>query len=130
MPAMIIETMTAGPACFPAACPVSTKIPVPMIAPMPSIVRSSPVSAFFRWPAPVSSASAMIFEIGLVAKSDIKASYKLRNLRRFRFRALRGQISPNEIHRNAGKHDHKTRPRRGGLENEQHDKYDACTNAI
>src|SRR5918995_3197228 len=34
------ETMMAGPAWFAAAVPVSTKIPVPMIAPMPKSVRS------------------------------------------------------------------------------------------
>src|SRR5262245_58961535 len=127
---MIIEMITAGPACFPAAWPVNTKIPVPMIAPMPSVVRSNALRAFFKWPSPLSSASEMIWLIGLVAKSDIKASYKLRNLGLFRFRALRGQISPNEIHRNAGKHDHKTRPSSGRLVNEQNDKNDACPNAI
>ena len=66
--------MTAGPACLPAACPVKTKIPVPMMAPTPSMVRSSEVSVFFRVCSPVSAASAMIFEIGLVAKSDIETS--------------------------------------------------------
>ena len=30
------------------AVPISTKIPVPMIAPMPSMVRSQAVSVFFR----------------------------------------------------------------------------------
>src|SRR5688572_27344597 len=34
------ETMMAGPAWLAAAVPVSTKIPVPMIPPMPSRVRS------------------------------------------------------------------------------------------
>ncbi len=38
---MIIESTSAGPANCAAAVPVSTKIPVPMMAPMPSIVRSA-----------------------------------------------------------------------------------------
>ena len=45
---MIIEITTAGPACLPAACPVSTKIPVPMIAPTPSSVRAVALSVFFK----------------------------------------------------------------------------------
>src|SRR6476469_6696792 len=36
---MIIEMTSAGPAFCDAAVPVSTKIPVPMIEPMPSAVR-------------------------------------------------------------------------------------------
>ena len=38
----------AGPAWFAAAVPVSTKMPVPMIAPMPSRVRSNAVSVRLR----------------------------------------------------------------------------------
>ena len=38
----------AGPAWLAAAVPVSTKIPVPMMAPIPSKVRSTAVSARFR----------------------------------------------------------------------------------
>ncbi len=41
MPASTIDRTMAGPACIAAACPVSTKMPVPMMAPMPSIVRST-----------------------------------------------------------------------------------------
>src|SRR3954470_18015993 len=36
---MIIESTSAGPAFCDAAVPVSTKMPVPMIEPMPSAVR-------------------------------------------------------------------------------------------
>ena len=36
---MTIEITSAGPAFIDAAVPVSTKMPVPMIAPMPSAVR-------------------------------------------------------------------------------------------
>src|SRR5918992_1119881 len=45
----------AGPAWLAAAVPVSTKIPVPMMAPMPSSVRSSPVRVRFRALAPCSA---------------------------------------------------------------------------
>ena len=38
---MIIESTSAGPAFCEAAVPVSTKMPVPMIEPMPSAVRWS-----------------------------------------------------------------------------------------
>ena len=41
MPTSTIDNGTAGPACSAAACPVSTKIPAPMIAPMPRAVRFS-----------------------------------------------------------------------------------------
>ena len=39
MAEITIETTSAGPAFWDAAVPVSTKIPVPMIDPMPSAVR-------------------------------------------------------------------------------------------
>ena len=39
MPAMIIESTSAGPANCAAAVPVMTKMPAPMIAPTPSVVR-------------------------------------------------------------------------------------------
>ena len=52
MPAMMNESTIAGPACWAAARPVSTKMPVPMMPPMPiavsatgpSDLRSSPLS--------------------------------------------------------------------------------------
>ena len=50
MPATIIDITTAGPACFPAACPVSTKIPVPMIAPTPSSVSADTPNVRFSVP--------------------------------------------------------------------------------
>ena len=37
MPAMMNDSTSAGPAWLAAAVPVSTKMPVPMMAPMPSI---------------------------------------------------------------------------------------------
>ena len=45
----------AGPAWLAAAVPVRTKIPVPMIAPMPSSVRSIAVSVRFSAFAPLSA---------------------------------------------------------------------------
>ena len=67
------ERMIPGPApgrwASPTiAVPISTKIPVPMIAPMPSAVRSQAVSVFFsRWSG--WSASDKICSIGLVRHS-------------------------------------------------------------
>ena len=46
-PPTMNESATAGPALAAAARPVSTKMPVPMIAPMPSMTRSRAVSARF-----------------------------------------------------------------------------------
>src|SRR5215212_6641471 len=62
---MIIDNTTAGPAWAAAARPVSTKIPVPMMAPMPSRVRSTAVSERLRpwWP----SASARSWSTDFVA---------------------------------------------------------------
>src|SRR5262245_44865846 len=48
MPAATNDSTTAGPALAAAARPVSTKIPVPMIAPMPSSTRSVAVSVRLR----------------------------------------------------------------------------------
>ena len=50
MPANVNDSTTAGPAFSAATVPVSTKIPVPMIAPMPSMVRlSAPRARFKLW---------------------------------------------------------------------------------
>src|SRR5882757_5693716 len=48
MPAATNDSTTAGPACAAAARPVSTKMPVPMMAPMPSSTRSVAVSVRLR----------------------------------------------------------------------------------
>src|SRR6185437_10402483 len=45
---MMNDRTTAGPAFCAATCPVSTKMPVPMIAPMPSVVRFRAPSTRFR----------------------------------------------------------------------------------
>ena len=48
IPATTIDNTTAGPACAAAAWPVRTKMPVPMMAPMPSRVRSIGPSTRFN----------------------------------------------------------------------------------
>ena len=45
MPAMMKEMTMAGPACCAAARPVSTKMPVPMMPPMPNAIREGMPSA-------------------------------------------------------------------------------------
>ena len=59
----------AGPALCAAACPVSTKIPAPMIAPMPSVIRLIGPSARFRECSCSSAASCMITFSGFVASN-------------------------------------------------------------
>jgi hypothetical protein len=49
MPAATKDSATAGPALVAAAMPVSTKIPVPMITPMPKTVRSQAERSFLSW---------------------------------------------------------------------------------
>ena len=56
---MTKESTIAGPAYCAAALPVSTKMPAPMIAPMPSIVRFVALSARFSVPAPSGAASGL-----------------------------------------------------------------------
>src|ERR1035438_1422347 len=56
MPASAKERITAGPAFWAAAVPVSTKMPVPMMQPMPSKTKLSGPSA--RWRLLSVSASA------------------------------------------------------------------------
>src|SRR5436190_4854796 len=55
---MIIDSTSAGPAFCDAAVPVSTKMPVPMIDPMPSAVRFSGPSERLRRPRSASARSA------------------------------------------------------------------------
>src|SRR5687768_10165595 len=47
MPAMTKEIATAGPDCFCATSPVTTKMPAPMTTPTPKTVRSSADRLFF-----------------------------------------------------------------------------------
>src|SRR3989442_840857 len=75
MPTRIIERGTAGPAYSAATCPVITKIPAPMTAPMPSVTRLRGPSARVRACSPVASASAPSVAIGLVAERLIPQSW-------------------------------------------------------
>ena len=64
----------AGPAYCAAAAPVSTKIPAPMMAPMPSVIRLVAPKARFSECSPCSADSSRIISSGLVAsKLDIRA---------------------------------------------------------
>src|SRR6185312_5728382 len=52
----------AGPACSAAACPVMTKIPPPMTAPMPSAVMPhGPIVRFSAGPSPMSASEKSVF---------------------------------------------------------------------
>ena len=64
IPARANERTIAGPA-RPIASPMMTKIPVPMIAPIPSAVRSSAPTE--RWSPVWSSASGTSWSVGLRA---------------------------------------------------------------
>ena len=69
---MTKERTIAGPAYCAAALPVSTKMPAPMIAPMPSIVRFVAESARLSVPDPVCAASvcsdAMLFVLDMLMR--------------------------------------------------------------
>src|SRR5438270_1407083 len=74
MPTSAIEIGTAGPACSAAAWPVSTKMPAPMMAPMPSVIRFRGPSARLSWCSPAESASARNVEMDLVAHKFMRDS--------------------------------------------------------
>ena len=61
----------AGPALAAAACPVRTKMPVPMMAPTPSMMSCVGPEDPLRPPSPCPSCSALICSIDLVAKMDM-----------------------------------------------------------
>src|ERR1700677_4435443 len=46
---MMNETSTAGPACSAAAVPAMTKMPAPMIEPIPSMIRLTGPSVRLSW---------------------------------------------------------------------------------
>ncbi len=69
MPAMTNESTIAGPANWAAAVPVNTKMPAPIIAPIPRVIKFTGPSARFSECSLVSAASAMIVLIGFVDKS-------------------------------------------------------------
>ena len=64
----------AGPALAAAAWPVRTKIPVPMIAPTPSMTSWVGPSTRLRPPSPCPSCSTLICSIDLVAKIDMPST--------------------------------------------------------
>src|SRR2546425_7877515 len=64
------EKTIAGPAYCADAAPVSTKIPVPIMAPIPSDMRLPGPSARFRLCSPVSCASDMMRFRGFLARSE------------------------------------------------------------
>src|SRR5262245_49390927 len=69
MPAITIEMTIAGPALAAAVWPLSTKMPVPMIAPMPRATRlSEPRTRRRPWPA---CEVATSWSIGLVVNRPI-----------------------------------------------------------
>ena len=73
----IIENTTVGPDKLTSRRPVeSTKIPVPMIAPIPVVRRAPALRGFFRALRPT-SASAMIPSIGFIAKVTLVPSHQL-----------------------------------------------------
>src|SRR5690349_24334408 len=76
MAAVMNESGTAGPACRAAASPVSTKMPAPMIAPMPSIVRFSAPRLRLSDRSLVASASARSAETDFVAHRLMEWSSK------------------------------------------------------
>src|SRR6266481_388713 len=65
------ESMIAGPAYNEAAEPVSTKIPAPMMAPIPRVTRFIGPSARFRLCSPVSPASFINVSSDLVANKGL-----------------------------------------------------------
>src|SRR6185437_15388733 len=71
MPAMMYEITMAGPANCAAAVPVSTKMPAPIMAPIPSVIRLMGPSARFSECSPPPAASARIFCMGLVANNGL-----------------------------------------------------------
>src|SRR3954449_12160155 len=68
------DSTTAGPEWRAAARPVSTKMPAPMIAPMPSMVRFVALSARLSERSPTASASARSAVTDLVAHRLIRRS--------------------------------------------------------
>src|SRR5690242_1743383 len=76
MPTRIMERGTAGPAYRAATCPVITKIPAPMTAPMPSVTRLRGPRARTSECSPLASASARRRAMGLVANRVIQQFWR------------------------------------------------------
>src|SRR5690348_13222706 len=105
------DRMIAGPANCAAAAPVSTKMPAPMIAPIPSVMRlvapkarfrpcSSPDSASFTRASSDFVAIRLAIQFGSPTKRDGSRSG----------RGARDQPRPQEIHRDADQYDDQSRP--------------------
>src|SRR5579859_1428999 len=91
--------MMAAPAYCAAAWPVSTKMPAPMMAPMPSVMRLMGPSARLRPCSLVSEASAINISRGLVFSSLEAILEPSLGLRRGLARGG-GTARPQEIYRN------------------------------
>src|SRR5271157_2902502 len=70
-PASTYDNMMAGPAYREAADPVSTKMPAPMMAPIPRVIKLTGPSARFRLCSPVSPASCISVSIDFVANRGL-----------------------------------------------------------
>src|SRR5205823_13152872 len=136
--------MIAGPANCAAACPVITKIPAPMMAPIPSVTKLRGPSARLRLCSPDSLASFISVSIGFVANKGLpmqlllsQSTYTLVSHCQFglehcsgaaRFalqensalvRCKPGGPAQPQIDRYAKQHDHEARTRRFRLVKQQ-----------
>src|SRR5215471_10754443 len=105
--------MMAGPAYKAAAEPVSTKIPAPIMAPMPRVTRLIGPSARFSEFSPVSPASFINTSSDLVAKSGLPMQLLLFLPKNRKARALLFAGStfalcagPQPVHRKPQQHNH------------------------
>jgi hypothetical protein len=76
MPASTNDREMAGPALVAAAMPVSTKMPVPMMTPMPKTVRSRADRSFLSW-CSGSSVSRIDCSTDLVRRTPIRIASSL-----------------------------------------------------
>src|SRR5208337_288712 len=70
-PASTYDNMMAGPAYREAADPVSTKMPAPIMAPIPNVIKLTGPRARFRLCSPVSPASFISVSIDFVANKGL-----------------------------------------------------------
>src|SRR3954471_8043026 len=96
------ESMIAGPAYCAAAAPVRTKMPAPMMAPIPNVTRFTGPKARFRLCSPTSLASRISMSRGLVANKLAIHSPKLLNCGNGFALGLPG---PYEVNRDSEQHD-------------------------
>src|ERR1700757_525959 len=104
--------MMAGPAYKDAAEPVRTKMPAPMIAPMPSVIRLTGPRARFRLCSPVSPASFINASIGFVANKRLPMQLLLTSVDNSQVANDSSTAGgscpavPKPVHRQAEKHNH------------------------